>query len=103
MKRAFIVWWCMSGLITYSLFIHPLVRRAMPLSHNSILLFAPNSEWLTNQHRDTYATHLGHHDQLAYIAVAQNDAVGRVRYQMLEKMLQPCGPPPAAKDDDDED
>ncbi|EWM28223.1 hypothetical protein NSK_001628 [Nannochloropsis salina CCMP1776] len=59
-------------------------------------------EWLTNQHRDTYATHLGHHDQLAYIAVAQNDAVGRVRYQLLEKMLQPCGPPPAAKDDEDD-
>ncbi len=61
------------------------------------------SEWLTNQHRDTYATHLGHHDQLAYIAVAQNDAVGRVRYQLLEKMLQPCGPPPAAKDDEEEE
>jgi hypothetical protein len=87
------------------------------------------SEWLTNQHRDTYATHIGHHDQLAYFAVAQNDAVGRVRYQMLEvsptttrldaftflmilvamplcvvslhqKMLQPCGPPPAKEDDD---
>lgn len=43
-----------------------------------------SSEWLTNQHRDTYATHLGHHDQLAYFAVAQNDAVGRVRYQLLE-------------------
>lgn len=75
----------------------------MSLSHSSVPLSAPNSEWLTNQHRDTYATHLGHHDQLAYIAVAQNDAVGRVRYQMLEKMLQPCGPPPAAKDDEDED
>ena len=42
------------------------------------------SEWLTNQHRDTYATHLGHHDQVAFFAVAQNDAVGRVRYQLLE-------------------
>jgi hypothetical protein len=42
------------------------------------------SEWLTNQHRDSYATHIGHHDQLAFFAVAQNDAVGRVRYQLLE-------------------
>src|SRR6056297_500137 len=71
------------------------------MSHSAHVPFL-DSEWLTNQHRDTYATHLGHHDQLAYIAVAQNDAVGRVRYQLLEKMLQPCGPPPAAKDDEDD-
>ena len=43
-----------------------------------------NSEWLTNQHRDSYATHIGHHDQMVYFALAQNDAVGRVRYQLLE-------------------
>lgn len=91
---------------THVICFHPpsLSTLALP-SSLSLLAFPPNkySEWLTNQHRDTYATHLGHHDQLAYIAVAQNDAVGRVRYQMLEKMLQPCGPPPAAKEDEDED
>jgi hypothetical protein len=31
---------------------------------------------------------------LSYFAVAQNDSVGRVRYQLMEKMLQPCGRPP---------
>lgn len=72
-----------------------------------------NSEWATNQHRDTCASHIGHYDLLSYFAVAQvekllisygieflpfiahqNDSIGRVRYQLLEKMLQPCGPPP---------
>ena len=54
-------------------------------------------EWATNQHRDTLASHVGHYDQLSYYAVAQNESVGRVRAQMLEKMLEPCGPPPTKK------
>ena len=55
-------------------------------------------EWATNQHRDTMASHVGHYDQLSYYAVAQNESVGRVRAQMLEKMLEPCGPPPTKKE-----
>mmetsp|Transcript_24823 Transcript_24823/g.49386 ORF Transcript_24823/g.49386 Transcript_24823/m.49386 type:complete len:87 (-) Transcript_24823:353-613(-) len=51
-------------------------------------------EWLTNQHRDTYASHVGHYDQLSYFGVAQNQSIGRVRLQMIEKMIQPCGKPP---------
>jgi len=31
---------------------------------------------------------------LTYLAVAQGDSIGRTRYTLLEKMLQPCGPPP---------
>lgn len=57
-------------------------------------------EWATNQHRDTYASHIGHYDMLSYIAVAQGDSIGRVRYQLLEKMLQPCGPPPIREEED---
>lgn len=41
-------------------------------------------EWATSQHRDTYASYLGHYDMLSYFAVVQNDSIGRVRYQMLE-------------------
>mmetsp|Transcript_14346 Transcript_14346/g.39508 ORF Transcript_14346/g.39508 Transcript_14346/m.39508 type:complete len:92 (-) Transcript_14346:275-550(-) len=55
-------------------------------------------DWMTNQHRDTYASHVSHYDQLSYFAVAQNESVGRTRAQFLEKMIQPCGPPPATKD-----
>jgi|UniRef100_A0A8J9X733 splicing factor 3B subunit 5 len=55
-------------------------------------------EWMTNQHQDTYASHVGHYDQLSYMAVAQNQAIGRTRLEFLEKMVQPCGPPPPTKD-----
>eukprot|EP00619_Florenciella_sp_RCC1007_P000042 CAMPEP_0205922082 /NCGR_PEP_ID=MMETSP1325-20131115/13894_1 /ASSEMBLY_ACC=CAM_ASM_000708 /TAXON_ID=236786 /ORGANISM="Florenciella sp., Strain RCC1007" /LENGTH=88 /DNA_ID=CAMNT_0053290035 /DNA_START=34 /DNA_END=300 /DNA_ORIENTATION=+ len=57
-------------------------------------------EWASNQHRDTAASHIGHYDMLSYFAVAQNDSIGRVRYQLLEKMLQPCGAPPAKQEDE---
>jgi splicing factor 3B subunit 5 len=43
-------------------------------------------------HRDTLASHVGHYDQLSFYAVAQNESIGRVRAQMIEKMVQPCGP-----------
>eukprot|EP00594_Rhizosolenia_setigera_P001654 CAMPEP_0178948868 /NCGR_PEP_ID=MMETSP0789-20121207/5714_1 /TAXON_ID=3005 /ORGANISM="Rhizosolenia setigera, Strain CCMP 1694" /LENGTH=88 /DNA_ID=CAMNT_0020629287 /DNA_START=47 /DNA_END=313 /DNA_ORIENTATION=- len=54
-------------------------------------------EWATNQHRDTYASHIGHFDSLMYFSVAQNDSIGRLKSQFLEKMLEPCGPPPPEK------
>ena len=50
------------------------------------------SEWVTNQHRDTYASHVAHYDQLSYYAVAQNQSIGRARLEFLQKMIQPCGP-----------
>jgi len=50
-------------------------------------------EWLTNQHRDTLASHVGHYDQLSYYSVAQNESIARVRYNMIEKIYQPCSPP----------
>ncbi len=43
-----------------------------------------NSDWITQQHRDTLASHVGHYDQLSYYAVAQNESIARVRIQMLE-------------------
>jgi len=41
-------------------------------------------EWAANQHRDTAASHIGHYDMLSLFAVAQNDSIGRVKYQLLE-------------------
>ena len=49
-------------------------------------------EWVTQQHRDTYASHLAHYDQLSYLAVAENQSIGRLKLQLFHKMLQPCGP-----------
>ena len=57
------------------------------------------SEWMVNQHRDSLASHIGHHDFLSFVAVAENESIGRVRYTMLEKMLAPCGLPPAKEED----
>jgi splicing factor 3B subunit 5 len=51
-------------------------------------------EWVTSQHRDTYASLLGHYDQLSYHAVATNESIARLRLEYLEKMILPCGLPP---------
>ncbi|RUS14130.1 hypothetical protein BC937DRAFT_94295 [Endogone sp. FLAS-F59071] len=50
-------------------------------------------EWMVNQHRDSYASYIGHHPMLSYFAVAENESVARVKFNMVEKMLQPCGLP----------
>ncbi|KAL9702967.1 hypothetical protein quinque_006485 [Culex quinquefasciatus] len=56
-------------------------------------------EWLTNQHRDSQSTYLGHYDMLSYFAVAENESKARIRFNIMEKMLQPCGPPPEKPED----
>lgn len=57
-------------------------------------------EWVTNMHRDTLASHVGHYDQMSYYAVAQNESMGRVKLEFIEKMLQPCGRPPVGKNEE---
>lgn len=57
-------------------------------------------EWLLNIHRDSYASYIGHHNMLSYFAVAQNESIGRVKYEFLQKMLLPCGLPPAEKEEE---
>eukprot|EP00695_Tsukubamonas_globosa_P000467 TRINITY_DN137_c0_g1_i1.p1 TRINITY_DN137_c0_g1~~TRINITY_DN137_c0_g1_i1.p1 ORF type:complete len:87 (+),score=20.39 TRINITY_DN137_c0_g1_i1:65-325(+) len=56
-------------------------------------------EWLVNIHRDSYASYVGRYSTLAYFAIAENEAMARVRYTFLEKSIQPCGVPPAKEDD----
>ena len=51
-------------------------------------------QFLTNVHRDTLASHVGHHSRLAYTATAYNESTARTRIRLLERMVQPCGPPP---------
>ncbi|KAK9465445.1 splicing factor 3B, subunit 5 [Lipomyces arxii] len=55
-------------------------------------------EWLSNIHRDTYASYIGHPAMMQHFAVALNEPQERVRVQFIEKMVQPCGPP-KEKDD----
>ncbi|KAH9420706.1 splicing factor 3b subunit 5 [Dermatophagoides pteronyssinus] len=56
-------------------------------------------EWMVNQHRDTYASYLGRPDMLTFFAIAENESIGRVKFNMMEKMLQPCGINPEKPDD----
>ncbi|EFA81224.1 splicing factor 3B subunit 5 [Heterostelium album PN500] len=58
-------------------------------------------EFLTNQHRDTYSSYVGHNSLLSLFAIAENESMGRVRFNLLHKMIQPCGPSPASKDKKD--
>ena len=51
-------------------------------------------EWLTNQHRDTYASIMGRPDMVNLIAITENECKARVRFNLMQKMFQPCGPPP---------
>lgn len=39
--------------------------------------------------RDSYASYVGHRPMVEYFAIAQNESIGRVRYEMLQKMLLP--------------
>nr|CAD7416928.1 unnamed protein product [Timema poppensis] len=56
-------------------------------------------EWLVNQHRDSYASYMGHFDLLNFFAISENEAKARVRFNLMERMLQPCGPPPEKPED----
>ena len=56
-------------------------------------------EWLVNQHRDTYASYIGHDNMLSFFSIAENETKGRVRFNLMRKMLQPCGPPPEKPED----
>jgi splicing factor 3B subunit 5 len=56
-------------------------------------------EWIVNQHRDSLASYQAHFDMLNLFAIAENESKARVRFTLMEKMLQPCGPPTAKPED----
>ncbi|KAL1697646.1 splicing factor 3B subunit 10-domain-containing protein [Schizophyllum commune] len=56
-------------------------------------------EWLTHQHRDTLASIVGHPPLTSYLAIADGEPIARIKFEMTERMLQPCGPPPKKEDD----
>ena len=56
-------------------------------------------EWAVNIHRDSYASYVGHHALLSYFAVAENESLGRVKYNFMQKMLLPCGLPPEREEE----
>ena len=42
------------------------------------------SEWLTHQHRDTLASIIGHPTLASYLAIADGESLGRMRFEMME-------------------
>ena len=56
-------------------------------------------EWNVNIKRDTYASLVGHHAVSAYHAVAENESIGRIKYNFLQQMLLPCGLPPEKEEE----
>ena len=42
------------------------------------------SEWMTNQHRDSYASFIGHAPLLSYFSVAENECTARVKFNLME-------------------
>jgi hypothetical protein len=47
-------------------------------------VFFWHSEWAVNIHRDSYASYCGHHSMLGYFAIAENESIGRVRYNFMQ-------------------
>lgn len=42
------------------------------------------SEWLTHQHRDTLASIVGHPTLNSYLAIADGESMGRIKFEMAE-------------------
>jgi len=42
-----------------------------------------NSEWDVTL-RDSYASYIGHYPMLAYLAIAENESIGRERYNFMQ-------------------
>ncbi|PWW71661.1 splicing factor 3B, subunit 5 [Tuber magnatum] len=55
-------------------------------------------EWVSNVHRDTYASYIGHPPLLEYMSVATGEPMAKMRTRFIEKMIQPVGKPPEKED-----
>ncbi|KAL6843532.1 hypothetical protein ACP4OV_026594 [Aristida adscensionis] len=41
-------------------------------------------EWAVNIQRDSYPSYIGHYPMLAYFAIAENESIGRERYNFMQ-------------------
>ncbi|EMS45892.1 hypothetical protein TRIUR3_17050 [Triticum urartu] len=46
-------------------------------------------EWAVNIQRDSYASYVGHYPMLAYFSIAENESIGRERYEFMQAFT--CG------------
>ncbi|XP_065898842.1 splicing factor 3B subunit 5-like [Dysidea avara] len=56
-------------------------------------------EWMVNQHRDSFASFIGHHDMVSYFSLVENESKARTKFNLMQKMLLPCGLPPEKQED----
>lgn len=72
-------------------------NEAMQLQHEGT--GTPNTtkhEWRVNQYQDTLSTIIMLPGLLTYQSMALGEPEALVRTQLMEKMVQPCGPAPEA-------
>jgi splicing factor 3B subunit 5 len=50
----------------------------------TINIFVYYSEWAVNIQRDSYASYVGHYPMLSYFAIAENESIGRERYEFMQ-------------------
>ncbi|PSN67913.1 splicing factor 3B subunit 5/RDS3 complex subunit 10 [Corynespora cassiicola Philippines] len=55
-------------------------------------------EFTSNVQRDSLASYVGHPPMLQYMSIGLGQSIEKTRVQMLERMIQPVGPPPPNKD-----
>jgi splicing factor 3B subunit 5 len=51
--------------------------------------FRYRSEWITHQHRDTYASIVGHPPLLGFVSIADGESIGRTKFEMAEVSQAP--------------
>ena len=42
------------------------------------------SEWMVNQHRDSFASFIGHHDMVSYFALVENESKARIKFNLMQ-------------------
>ncbi|KAF2680301.1 splicing factor 3B subunit 5/RDS3 complex subunit 10 [Lentithecium fluviatile CBS 122367] len=55
-------------------------------------------EWVNNIQRDSLSSYIGHPPLLQYMSIGLGQSREKTRVQMLERMIQPAGPPPKQQD-----
>ena len=55
-----------------------------PCLHLSLTYTCTHSEWLVNQHRDSFVSFIGHPNLLEFFAVAENESKSRVKFNFLQ-------------------
>lgn len=55
-------------------------------------------EWASNIQRDSLSSFIGHPPILQYMSIGLGQPREKTRVQLLERMIQPVGPPPKVCD-----